>query len=195
MIFLGIFKPVEILKDETGGCERKQKLSAALLVFAVTAFMGAVLMPVVFYLASGDRYEVELNVSNIILAFGVALLSELAAVALFFVLSAFFQKGAGFGRIVSTWGYSCIPNLICMIAWCMIGFGAFNFFSNQLVGFLINTFFIMLLVWKAIFYFMEMKYVLKVSVRELIIMTVIVAAVYVPVMMAGFAAGIQIPVL
>jgi hypothetical protein len=125
----------------------------------------------------------------------VSILTWLAVCTLFFIMSGVYKKGLGLYQVASIWGLSYIPNLLCVLLYSLLAIlpGLNNL--SGFASFVICTLFIMLLVWKAIFYFMFMRFVMDTTLREIIVITVVSAAVFAALMIAGFKAGIQVPMM
>ncbi|MFD1175269.1 hypothetical protein ACFQ3W_03005 [Paenibacillus puldeungensis] len=165
------WSPLSVMDQE----HTPEKQLASLLVVLMTAGLTAFL--------SADLYLLVAGVGTWAIACGCI-----------WLVSRIFRKGIGFRQVSTTWGLTYLPNLICVAANYFL---ATNRHLTELpvLSFLIQTLLIMLLVWKAILYFIEMRCVLQVTGTELTIGTVIVGIVFLPVMMVGFILGLQVPML
>lgn len=183
-----IVSPITFLSQKGNG----SRLKASCIVVGVSALLSS--FAPLCDLAQKGLAE-PYNLISAIVLFAVSILTYFAACALFYLISFLFKKGVGFKEIVSTWGMSYLPNLICIIAYytLLMKFPLMQF--DGVFAFVVNTFFIMLLVYKALYFFMEMKVVLKVTAFELLISTIGLGIAFVLLMWIGFAVGIQVPML
>lgn len=191
MIYKSIASPLEVINQKA----EKGKLAASLLIVLTAALLGSIVAPVVYYLSFKDKYELTLRASKIVIPFCAGILTWLAACILFWVFSLVFKKGIGLGQIASTWGFSYIPNIICIIAYTCLQLYSGSYTGNGFAAFVMNTFFIAVLMWKVIYYFIEVRNVLNVSAFELIIMTILMGISFVALMTLGSIVGIQVPML
>jgi hypothetical protein len=190
-LYRSITSPLEVMNQE----EPEGKLAASFLIVIASAVVGSVIAPIAYYLILKNKHDLSLHLHTIFITFGVSILTWLAACAVFWGLAFAFRKELGFKQILSTWGFSYTPNLICIIVYNAIILKPFILFDNSITVFLISTFFIMLLVWKALYYFIEMKYVIKTTASELLVITVINGLFFAVFMAAGAAIGIEVPML
>lgn len=190
-IFRAVFSPLEVVKRQAV----EGRLQASVLIVLAAAVAGAFLTPSAYYLANKNKYEISLNLGSMLIMLFTGVLTWMAVCLLFWLLSVLFKKQAGFIEIMSTWGLSYIPNLLCIIAYCILQSGFDLYIGSGFAGIIINTFFIMLLVWKAIYFFMEMKLVVRTNGQELLISIIISGIIFVLLMAAGFSVGIEVPML
>jgi hypothetical protein len=188
-IYKSVFSPLEIINRKS----IEGKLLASLFVVLVTALFGSVLAPALYYSSYKNKLEISISAGSMLTMFLISVLTWIAACGLFWLLSVIFRKQVGFKEIISTWGFSYVPNFMCIIAYSLIQLTPGIF--NGIFGFLINTFFIMLLVWKAIYFFIEMRFVIRTTVLELFIITLVTGIVFMLLMWIGFSFGIQVPML
>ena len=125
----------------------------------------------------------------------VSILTWLAVCAMLWLLSKTFKKGLGFGQIASTWGLSYIPNLLCIVLYnLLLNIPAIYDGSGVLV-FIFSTLFIILIVWKAIYYFMFLRFVIDTTLVEFCTITLVSAIVFIILIMVGSKFGIQVPMV
>ncbi|MEX1378305.1 MAG: YIP1 family protein [Eubacteriales bacterium] len=191
ILYKTIFAPLGVFNKD----DDRKKQSTSIAVVAATIIAGSIIAPILYYYVNKDRYEIELNITNIILMVALSIGTWLAVCALFWMLSKAFKKDIKFSQISSTWGLSYMPNLLCVVLYntLLIAPGVNN--GSGIAAFVICTLFIMLLVWKAILYFMTMRFVIDTSLGEIIVYTAVSAVVFAVLMMVGFRAGIQVPML
>jgi hypothetical protein len=182
-LYKSVFSPLEVISRQ----KSKGRLSASVLMVSSAALLSSVLTPV-----PGKTGFSALHALKI---FSLGFLTWLAACMLFRLFSLVFKKEASFRDIASTWGCSYIANLICIAAYTVLQLIPGIFTEGGFTGFAINTFFIMLIVWKTIYYFIEMKLVMQVSAFELFIISAAAGIVFMLLMWLGFTAGIQVPML
>lgn len=190
-IIKSTISPVGIMSSQK---IKESELASFITVFITTVF-GSIIAPATYYLYGRSRFEISLSISSIIIMFFISILTWLAACTLFWIISHLFKKEVDFRRIAASWGFSYIPNLICIVAYNIIQMNFISLIGSSFIAVLINTLFIMLLVWKTIYFFLEMKFVMKLNAYELLIATIITALVFLILMSIGFAFGIQIPML
>ncbi len=186
-----VFLPLEIINRK----KIEGKLLASTIVVLITALFGSILAPVFYYFNYKNKFEISISVNSMLAMFLVGVLTWMAACTLFWLLSTIFKKKVSFEEIVSTWGFSYVPNFICIIAYSLVHSKLGLFIGYSIFGFLINTFFIMLLIWKAIYFFIEMRSVIRTTGFELFIFTLITGVVFVILMSVGISFGIQVPML
>ncbi len=191
ILYSAIFSPLQVIN----GKKNEGKVLASFIIVFITAFSGSVIAPTAYYFTFQDKYNLTFKFSSNLIMFCVSILTWLAACSVLWLLSLFLKKEVRFMQIVSTWGLSYIPNLFCIVIYYGLQLKSEVLITSEIVAFLINTVFILLLVWKVIYYFMEMKYVLKATVFELFIITIIVGITFVCFMTVGSAVGIQVPML
>lgn len=191
IIIKSTFSPIDIIKSE----ETRENLLASVIVVLAASVFGSIIAPAAYYLYNRNKFEISLSIGSMLIMLLLSILTWLVTCTLFWIISLLFKKNLEFNKIAASWGLSYIPNLICIVAYSIIEMSFVSFIISSFVGVLINTFFIMLLVWKTLYYFLEMKYVLKLNALELFITTIITAVVFLVLMSIGFSAGIQIPML
>lgn len=165
------WSPLTVMDQE----HTTEKQIASVLVVLMTAGLTAFL--------SADMYLWVIGVGTWAIACGCI-----------WLVSRIFRKGIEFRQVSATWGLTYFPNLICVAANYFLATNR-HLMELPVLSFLTQTLLIMLLVWKSILYFMEMRCVLQVTGKELTIGTVIVGIVFLPVMMIGFILGLQVPML
>lgn len=190
-IYKSIFSPLQIFYGKDAGC----KLFGSTIVVVAAALLGAVIFPLLYYFNFRSKFDISISADSMLMMLSVGILTWLAVCMLFWLLSKSFRKPVSFKEIASTWGYSYIPNVICIMIYNLILLKTNLFTSNDILGFIINTLFIMLLIWKVIYFFIELKYVINTNGAELLIATLIAGVFFILLMWAGFLAGIQVPML
>jgi hypothetical protein len=190
-IYRSIFSPMDVMDREYS----QGKLATSFFIVILTAAAMSFLTDISYYLTFRDKYDLSFNLKTTFIVFCAGILTWLVACAALWALSAFFRKAVGIRQILSTWGFSYIPNLICILAYNALLVKPFLLPNNGMSTFLLKTFFIMLLIWKALYYLIEMKCVIKTTVFELLIMTIVNGIVFMVLMALGGLAGLQIPML
>lgn len=191
ILYNAIFAPLGVFNRDN----IKGRLQASCFTVIITAFLGSVIAPLVYFYRYKDRYEISLDISGMLIGLTVSIATWLLICASFWLLSKAFNKELGFGQIASTWGLSYIPNLLCIILYNLLLIKPEINNGSGLAAFIISTLFIMLLVWKAIFYFMLMRFVLDTTLREISVITAVSAVVFTILIMIGFKVGVQVPML
>lgn len=190
-IYNAVFSPLKVVNRKP----IEGRLMASIIIVSAAAFTGSILAPLVFYFTNRTKYEISLSFGSMLMMLLAGVMTWLAVCLLFWLLSVMFKKQAGFLEIASTWGFSYVPNLLCILAYSALQSWSGFYIGSGIAGFLINSFFIMLLVWKAIFFFMEMKLVIGTNGLELLISTLASGIIFVLLMAAGASIGIQVPML
>ncbi len=190
ILYCAITSPLKVINR----AQIKGKLSASLMIVFLAALTGTVLAPLAYYITYKDIYDLTLNLNNNLIMFIAGISTFLVECLVFWLFSNIFKKEASFKQFVSTWGLSFTANLICILTYFMLQLSDIRI-DNTIFAFFINTFFIVLLVWKAIYYFIEMKLVMKATAFELVIITIICGVIFPVLMMANSFIGIQVPML
>jgi hypothetical protein len=190
-ILKSVISPIMVMNNQE---IKENKLASFIIVFTASVF-GSIISPITYYLYNRSKFEIFLDIGSIIIMFFLSILTWLAACTLFWMISLLFKKEVGFRQITASWGFSYIPNLICIIAYSIVQMSFISLTGNSFIAVLINTLFIMLLVWKTLYFFIEMKFVMKLTGSELLIATIITAMVFLVLMGIDFTVGIQIPML
>lgn len=190
-LWQAIAAPLRVFSRE----ETKGKLAASVGVVTVAALLGSVGIPAVISTVRHAPEKPALDPSGVLLAFGASVLSWLIVCLLFWALSCAFRNGLRFRQVLSVWGFSYVPNALCVLL-----YGGLQFLPNARVpsgiaAFLIGAAFLFLLVWKAIYYFLFLRCTMNVSLRELVLTALSSAVVFAALLWAGALAGIQVPML
>jgi len=191
IIYKSIFAPLGVINRNNV----KGKLQASIITVIVTAFLGSVVAPVVYYYVNRNKYEINLNIGSMFLGVSVSLITWLVVCTLFWLLSKAFHKEIGFVQVASTWGLSYIPNLLCIVLYNLLFILPNINNGSGLSAFIISSLFIMFLVWKAIYYFMFLRFVINTTLIEFAVFTATSAVVFAVLMVIGFKVGIQVPML
>lgn len=191
VLYKSIFSPLGVFHRDSV----KGRLGASVATVLLTAFLGSVVTPVASYYANRSRYGINVDISGMVLGFILSIITWLAACTLLWLLSKAFKKGLTFGQVASTWGLSYIPNFLCVVLYGLLLTLPNAHSANGFAAFLLCALFIMLLVWKAIYYFMFLRFVIDTTLGEFLICTAASAIVFAALMFLGFKAGIQVPML
>lgn len=186
-----IFAPLGVFNRDNV----KGRLQASVAAVLVTAILESVVAPVVYFYVNRDRYEINLDIGSMFIRLAVSIITWLAVCALFWLSAKAFNKGLSYRQVVSTWGLSYIPNLLCVLLYNLLLIIPKANNGSGFAAFIICTLFIMFLVWKAIYYFMLMRFVIDTTLREIIVITTISAVMFVILIIIGFKVGIQVPML
>lgn len=186
-----IFSPLEVMNT----VKESGKFKLSILVVLMTALFGSVILPLTYYFVNRNKYDISLSSWGMLVMFTVSVLSWLAACTLFRLFSRWFKKEAGFVEIASTWGLSYVPNFICILLYSLLQLKPEFLTGSGLLGFIVSTVFIMILVWKAIYFFIEMRFVIRTTGVELLIITLATGLIFMLLMWIGFSAGLQVPML
>jgi hypothetical protein len=191
IIYKSIFAPLGVINRNN----IKGKLQASIITVIVTAFLGSVVAPVVYYYVNRNKYEINLNIGSMLLGLSVSIITWLVVCTLFWLLSKAFHKEIGFVQVASTWGLSYIPNFLCIVLYNLLFILPKINNGSGFSAFIISSLFIMFLVWKAIYYFMFLRFVINTTLIEFAVFTAASAVVFAVLMLIGFKVGIQVPML
>lgn len=186
-----IFTPHEVFKRN----HMKGRLQTSIVMVIVTALLGTIFAPVVYYYTYKDKYDINLNLRSMFLGLSVSIITWLVVLTLFWLLSKAFKKGIRFEQVASTWGLSYTPNFLCIILYNLLLVKPEIYNGSGFSTFVICSFFIMFLIWKAIFYFILMRFVIKTTLYEITVITAVSTLVFIVLMIVGFRVGIQVPML
>jgi hypothetical protein len=190
-LWQAIAAPLRVFSRE----ETKGKLAASTGVVTVAALLGSVGIPAAIFAVRHAPEKLALDPASMLLAFGASILSWLIVCLLFWALSRAFHNGLRLRQVLSVWGFSYVPNALCVLL-----YGGLQFLPNARVtsgiaAFLIGAAFLFLLVWKAITFFLFLRCTMNVSLRELVLTTLSSTVVFAALLWAGALAGIQVPML
>lgn len=108
------------------------------------------------------------------------------------------NKEVTFNEILSTWALSYLPTM----SFIVFIFITHAFFLNVKIGFstptsiLLLAFIIAILIWKIIFYFIELRVVLKLNFTEMILASIVIGAMFtVTYMITGKIFNVKIPIV
>lgn len=190
-LYKSIFAPLEVINRN----EVKGRLSASVVTVLTTAVLGSVIAPIIYFYANKSRYDITLDIGGMFIGLSVSIVTWLAVCTLLWLLSKAFKKGLEFGQVASTWGLSYIPNLLCIVLYSLLLNIPKIYNSSDALTFVFSTVFIILLVWKAIYYFMFLRYVMDTSLGEFVAITAVSAVVFATLIILGSKAGIQVPMV
>jgi len=191
ILMQSVYAPINVFNRRSD----RKKLQASLITVILAALLNTVVVPLVFSLTYRERYNIQLDFVEMLLGLLACMVTWLAACTLFWLFSKAFQKGVGFGQIAAAWGLSFIPNVLCIILYGLLSVKPEIYSGNALLAMIFSALFIMLLIWKAIYYFMMMRLVLNTTLREILVITAASALVFTALMLVGSRVGIQVPML
>ncbi len=191
VLYKSIFAPLEVISRN----EVKGRLAASVITVLTTAVLGSVISPIIYFYTNKSRYDISLDIGGMFLGLVVSVFTFIAVCTLMWLLSKAFKKGLKLGQVASTWGLSYIPNLLCVILFNLLLNvpGIYN--SSSALAFIFSTLFIIFLVWKAIYYFMFLRFVLETTLGEFVAITAVSAAVFAALIILGTKAGVQVPMV
>jgi len=173
--------------------KRKLLLSAVLVLTA--SVLNGIIAPILYYLTFKNEFIVKMDLLNIFVMFIFCIITFLTACGAFKLTALVFRKEVSFNQILATWGCSYIPTLICVVLVSITELSFYYFINNTMLGVLTSTLLIMLLMWKAIFYFIELNIVLKINGTEAVMATMIIGFIYLIIIFVGFRVGVKVPLL
>ncbi|MEA4948416.1 MAG: YIP1 family protein, partial [Petrimonas sp.] len=189
VLLQSIVSPLHVFRREGD----KGKEVASIVTVLATAVLGTVLLPIAYYLACRNRYELTLDAGGMLLALCVSVLSWIAVCLLFWALSKAFHNGLSFRQTASIWGLSYVPNFLCILLYGLLKVVPDLRISSGFAAYLVSAMFILLLVWKVIYYFMFLRFVMDTSLKEFLLTVAASAIVFSALIWAGASVGIQVP--
>lgn len=186
-----VFKPLALINDY----KNNPKPLLSVLVVAITCLFNAVAAPLAYQLFNHGAYEAGFSIGMSLQILAVSIVSFLLSCLLFRLLAMQFKKQVKFVQILSTWGISFLPTLLCIAAVEASEAGFYLFMGNMGLSLVFSTFLILLLAWKIILFFMELGVVLGLKGRQTAWAVVIAAVVYVILMIVSFNLGLKVPML
>ena len=189
VLLQSIVSPLHVFRREGD----KGKEVASIVTVLATAVLGTVLLPIAYYLAYRNRYELTLDVGGMLLALCVSVLSWIAVCLLCWALSKAFHNGVSFRQTASIWGLSYVPNFLCVLLYGFLKVVPDLRISSGFAAYLVSAMFILLLVWKVIYYFMFLRFVMDTSLKEFLLTVAASAIVFSALIWADASIGIQVP--
>ncbi len=166
-----------------------------MMIILVTAAFNGFIGPVVTYYMNRNDYDLTLSFVSMLCIFALSgAMYVIDCVVLWFAAKLCGQK-VDFKSIAATWGFSFIPTLICSILVNIDETIWYLFVGKPFLLFILNTFFILLLIWKAIFYFMECRVVLQLKGLRLLLSTIGIGILFALLIFAGAWLGLKVPML
>lgn len=148
------------------------------------------------FLSAAKGSSVFLNMLSLLLS---VLLGYAAACGAFWLSGAILKKKVSFAEVSSTWGFSYLPTFLAFMA-ILLGHiilpkGVLIFGNTpSAVGFL--SLLIMMFIWKVLFYFMELRVVLRLNFAGTIAASVIIGIFFIAFyIFSAYVFGLKIPIV
>lgn len=191
LIAKSIYSPVGVIK-----CEKiEDRFIIGNLVFLISCIINAFIFPIVYYLYFKNKYDIHLEDTKMLLIFSICIVTFFLECIMFWLVSVFFKKKTSLKEIIAIWGVSLFSNIFCVTIYLLSLIFNSIIVSRPIFMFTLNTIYIMLLIWKTIYYFIVVNLILKLKVIETMIATVLIWLGIFILMIVGFAVGIQVPVV
>lgn len=187
ILFQSIFTPLGVFNNNYV----KNRLQTSMIIVLSTAILETIFAPIAYFCT----YKINLDISSMFLRLVVVIITWVVVCTVFWLLSKYFHKKISFRQTASIWGLSYIPNFLCIILYNILLIKPKIYNGSGFSTFIISSLFIMFLIWKAIYYFMYMRSVLNTTLREIVIITVVSAFLFISLIMLEFMVGVQVPVL
>ena len=191
VLYKAIFKPLDIINNN----KIEGRFSASVATVVISALFGTVIAPAAYYYMYRQKYTISLDIEGMLIAAAVSFATFIAVCAMFWLFARAYRKDIAFKQVVSIWGLSYIPNFLCIVLYYLLMLFPGIYDGSGVSAFILGTLFILLLVWKAIYYFMFLKCVMDVTLKEFIITAAVSAAVFAILLFVGMKAGIQVPMI
>ncbi|SFR96916.1 YIP1 family protein [Anaeromicropila populeti] len=191
ILYQSIFAPLGVFNNNYV----KYRFQTAMIIVLSTAVLETILAPIIYFCTYRNRYKINLDISSMFLRLVVVIITWVVVCTVFWMFSKYFHKRISFSQTVSIWGLSYIPNFLCIILYNILLIKPEIYNGSGFSTFIISSLFIMFLIWKAIYYFMYMRSVLNTTLREITIITVVSALLFVSLIVIEFMVGVQVPVL
>lgn len=178
-----------------GEIKESGKLRLSLIIILVTAAFNGFIAPVATCYGRRNEIDMTLSFGPMLGIFALSGAMYLIDCAILWLAARFCGKKVNFEVVAATWGFSFIPTLICSIIVNIDETIWYLFASKPFWLFILNTVFILLLIWKAIFYFMECREVLRLKGMRLVLSTIGIGVLFVLLIFADARLGLKVPML
>jgi hypothetical protein len=178
-------------------CETKEsgKLGLSAIIILVIAVYNGIVAPVIYYFLNHNDYELTLSLLSMAGIFALSCFMYLIDCGILWLAAKLCRQQTSFRTIAATWGFSFVPTLICSVIVNTYESTYYFFLGKPTLLFIINTIFILLLIWKAIFYFMECRAVLQLKGARQAVATIGIGILFALLIYADARLGLQVPML
>lgn len=178
-------------------CETKEsgKLRLSLMIILAMAAFNGFIAPVLYYYLNRNDFELSLSFGTMLGFFALSGAMYLIDCGILWFAAKLCGQEVHFKSVAATWGFSFIPTLICAIILIIDETYWYLFVGKPVLLFVLNTLFILLLIWKAIFYFMECREVLQLKGLKFVLSTIGIGVLFVLLILADTRLGLEVPML
>lgn len=171
------------------------RFAPAALVTAFTCALSDVAAPLANLLANSGKIGSGFTLPTMLPALSASVVSVLISCLVFRLLAAIYKKPVTFRQIFSTWGLSFLPTILAIVLAEGSEAAFYLFIGNAWLGLLVCTLLVLVLAWKAIFFFMELNVVLGLKGSQIAAAVLMTAAAYILLIIMCFNMGLKVPVL
>lgn len=174
---------------------KNPKLMLSALIAGVTCVFSAAAGPLANALLGEPGIVMHYTWGQGLLVFAISACSVGLTCLVFKLLAAIYKKDVSLKQIAATWGVNLIPTLIVIAIVQASEAGFYLFMIHTWLSVLLCTLLVLLMAWKIIFFFMELRLVLELKGRQTVWATVITAAAYFIIIGISARQGLVVPVL
>lgn len=167
----------------------------SLIIILITAAFNGFIAPVLYYYLNRNDFDLTLSFGSMLGLFALSGAMYLIDCGALWLTAKLCGQKVTFKSVVATWGFSFIPTLICSILVNIDETIWYLFVGEPLLLFALNTIFILLLIWKAIFYFIECREVLQLRGLKLVLSTIGIGVIFALLIFADAQMGLKVPML
>lgn len=171
------------------------KLWLSLMIILVTAVYNGFIAPVVHCYLNRNDFDLTLSFGTMAGLCVLSCLMYLIDCMILWLAARICKHRISFRAVAATWGFSFIPTLICSFIVNTYESTFYFFIGKPILLFILNTLCILLLIWKAIFYFMECREVLELKGIRLVVSTIAIGILFALLIFADAWLGLKAPML
>jgi hypothetical protein len=180
------------------GYKNSRRWFPALIIVFITAFI-AIPFGLIPYFLRVEGMSLKGQVIDLIINFIVIIASYFAACGVLKITALITRKKATYTEILATWGFSYIPDLF-FLAFLLLTHvflpKEIKVFATAPVSVLLMAFLIVILIWKLIFFFIELRIVLEENFIGIIISSIIIFIFFIIYyLVAAYTIGYKIPIV
>lgn len=165
------------------------------MIILITAIFNSFIAPVIYCYLDRKDFDLTRSFGSMIGLFALSGAMYFIDCGILWIAAKFCGQKVTFKSVTATWGFSFIPTLICSILVNIDETIWYLFLGKPLLLFILNTSFILLLIWKAIFYFIECREVLQLRGLKLVFSTIVIGVLFALLIFADAWLGLKVPML
>jgi hypothetical protein len=178
--------------------KKSRKWLPALIIVLLTAFMSIPFGLIPYFLAI-EGVTLKKQIVDLVVNFIVVIVSYFAACGVLKITALIRKKKTTYLEILSSWGFSYIPDLLFLVFLLLTHLflpKEIKIFATAPVSIILVAILVSLLIWKLIFFFIELRIVLEENFAGIIISSVIIFIFFIIYyVIAAYAIGYKIPIV